>query len=103
MLDMDEPDEVVAAAGRFRTAITTAATDVGALFDALGLSLDSTSNCRVDQACLGQLDWMQTTFTEAAEECVGQAETTVDSTVVSATALVDADLDSSRSVHETAY
>ncbi|WP_327148015.1 hypothetical protein [Nocardia sp. NBC_01329] len=96
MLDMDDPDEVIAASGKFTTALTTAAGDVGTVVD--DLVLHSRADSPLDRALVQKLEWIHTTFGNAVSAAGSQAETTRDITVVGARAISNSDIDGGTAV-----
>lgn len=90
MVDMDEPPEVIGAAGQFTSAVASAAGQVNAVADELTV-VGEGELTSLDRALVSNLMHGKTLLREAAGASGERAEATLDETVVSATALGDAD------------
>ncbi|MBF6351353.1 MULTISPECIES: hypothetical protein [Nocardia] len=93
MIDTDDPDDVIAAGGRFTTEITSTTGDVGRIVD--DMVVHSKAGSPLDRALVEKLTWVQGTFENAVRDTEGQARTTLDATVLGATVLANADIDGS--------
>ncbi|WP_040834070.1 hypothetical protein [Nocardia brevicatena] len=92
MLDIDDPDEVIRAAGKFTTALTTTKDHVvGTVAD--GFTLPRGPRAEFD--CRGEEvnKWICTTIVNAALKLGDQAEKPSHATRVGVTALNDVDID----------
>lgn len=89
MLDIDEPQEVIAASSRFAGAITSVTDRVGCVVDDLVVpaKLDSP----LDQRCSAVNDWIGTHLDDAGTRFSGHAVTTHQQARVRTVAIADAD------------
>lgn len=90
MVDMDGPPEVIGAAGQFTRAVASASDHVAAVADGLTV-VGEGELTSLDRALVTNLMDGKTLLREAAGATGKRAEETLDETVVSATALGDAD------------
>ncbi|WP_280451349.1 hypothetical protein [Nocardia cyriacigeorgica] len=91
MLDMEEPPEVIAAAGTFVRAIETVNGQVGSITDALVHFRNADSP--LDHATDTVLDWIVEVFTASRSTSANSLLETLVQTTAGATALETADLD----------
>ncbi|BCK57283.1 hypothetical protein [Nocardia wallacei] len=97
MLDMDEPDEVIAAAGKFRAAVTSVTDHVDAVADDLNLPRGPQSP--LDHGCAGVHRLIPAMLREATPAHAGYAITTNQNATETTTVLATADIDGGLQVH----
>lgn len=93
MYDTDDPDEVIAKAGGFTTAVTSMTGHIGGVTD--DMIVHTKPRSALDRALVQKLAWVQETFQNAVRETDGQARKTRDATVVGTTMTRNADIDGS--------
>ncbi|MBF6175655.1 hypothetical protein [Nocardia blacklockiae] len=91
MLDMDEPDEVVAASSKFKVAMTAVADHVDAV--AGGLELPRRPESPLDQGLAVVHRWIPKTLLAGSGGIVSHADTTHRQATDTATVLASADVD----------
>lgn len=96
MLDIDDPDEVIRAADRFTTALTTMKGHVGTVVD--GFALPQGERAPFDRRVEAVDKWIRTTIVNAALKLGDQAEKPSRATRVGVTALSNVDTDGGNTI-----
>lgn len=86
---MDAPAEVIAAAGRYRTAATEFADGIARTLR--GLAVPRHESCPLDREFVSRLEWITTTLGAAAVERAARVADTHTAMVASVRALEEAD------------
>lgn len=101
-MDIDDPEDVKAAARAFGTAMTSMTGAVGATV-AGEMNPDLRAGASsLDRALVSKLDWIHTAFAAAVRETDSQTATTGEVTVFAANTLGNADIDGATVVRRAA-